>query len=55
MLKDKLLELRWRKFELQRMRWRLVHRAHADPFVLPAALDWLDGEIAEMEKAIQAG
>lgn len=55
MLKKDHLDLMWRKFELQRMRWRLVNRCDADPFVLPAALDWLDGEIADMKKAIQAG
>ncbi|CAM4182730.1 hypothetical protein L1N85_11240 [Paenibacillus alkaliterrae] len=46
------LELRWRKYELQRMRWRLTNRIEVDPRVLPTALDWLDGEIAQIEKAL---
>lgn len=44
------LELLWRKFELLRMRWRLTNGiVYSDPKVLPAALDWIDGQIAEME------
>lgn len=52
MPKNAQMELLWRKFELQRMRWRLVNKVEVDPFVLPAALDWLDGEVAQIEKAI---
>lgn len=47
------LDLLWRKFELLRMRWRLTTgRVYSDPNVLPAALDWLDGQIAEMEESL---
>lgn len=38
-----------RRLELRRLRWRLTNgRAACNPDVLPAALDWLDGEIAEL-------
>lgn len=50
-----LAELKYRKSKLQMFRWRLASRtAQADPFVVPAALDWLDGEIEAIKKAIAA-
>ncbi|SFE10918.1 hypothetical protein SAMN04487969_10198 [Paenibacillus algorifonticola] len=46
------MAMTWRRYDLQRMRWRLINYPHlAEPDVLPAALDWLDGEIAAMKKA----
>lgn len=43
-----------RKFDLMRMRWQLLNgRAECDPETLPAALDWLNGEIAALEKEKQ--
>lgn len=50
-LRAELLDLIWRKYELLRIRWRLITgRTYSDPEVLPAALDWIDGEIAEISK-----
>ncbi|MCM3041686.1 hypothetical protein M3201_18490 [Paenibacillus motobuensis] len=47
-------ELIWRKFELMRLRWRLLNgRAQCDSEILPAALDWLNGQIASIEKEKQ--
>ncbi|MCI1777154.1 MAG: hypothetical protein LKI04_24395 [Paenibacillus lautus] len=38
-----------RRLELKLIRWRLeVGRIEIDPEVLPAALDWIDGEIAAL-------
>lgn len=51
-------DLQWRKLELKRLRWRLLNgRCQCDPDVLPAALDWLNGEIEriENEKQLLAG
>lgn len=46
------LDLLIRKFELMRMRWGIANgRVKCHPDVKPAALDWLDGEIAAIEKA----
>lgn len=45
-------ELEWERYDLLRMKWRLQNRAEVDPFVLPAALDWLDGELLYIEKAL---
>lgn len=45
-------DLQWRRYELLRMRWRLINGlTECDPFVFPAALDWLDGEIEALKKA----
>ncbi|MGG1879097.1 hypothetical protein ABDI30_16210 [Paenibacillus cisolokensis] len=39
-----------RRLELKLIRWRLeVGRIKVDPEVRPAALSWLDGEIAALE------
>ena len=45
-------DLRWHKHQLLRTRWQLLNRAEVDPHVLPAALDWIDGEVADIEKAL---
>lgn len=45
-------ELKWERYDLLRMRWRLINRAMVDPQVLPAALDWIDSEVARIEKAL---
>ncbi|WP_172963973.1 hypothetical protein [Paenibacillus sp. Cedars] len=43
-----------RRLELKLLRWKLVYgRIEVDPEVLPAALDWLDGEIASLENEKQ--
>ncbi|BCG57457.1 hypothetical protein [Paenibacillus sp. URB8-2] len=40
----------WRRLELKRLKWQINNgRAKCNPEVTPAALDWLDGEIAELE------
>ncbi|WP_157686451.1 hypothetical protein [Paenibacillus senegalimassiliensis] len=42
-------EAQLRKFDLMRRRWQLLNgRATCDPELLPAALSWLDGEIAAL-------
>lgn len=39
-----------RRLELKHLRWRLeVGRIEVDPEVLPAALCWINGEIAALE------
>ncbi|MGG1878242.1 hypothetical protein ABDI30_11830 [Paenibacillus cisolokensis] len=39
-----------RRLELKLIRWRIeVGRIKVDPEVLPAALDWVNGEIAALE------
>jgi len=43
-------ELRWRIYQLKRQRWQLLNRGYGDPEVTPAAVDWLDGQIAEAER-----
>lgn len=43
-----------RRLELKLLRWKLVYgRIEVNPEVLPAALDWLDGEIAALENEKQ--
>ncbi|WP_138755776.1 hypothetical protein [Paenibacillus sinopodophylli] len=43
-------ETRWRIYELMRMRWQLLNRpGNADPFVIPAAVDFLSSEIEGMK------
>jgi len=45
--------LRVERNDLQRMRWRLLNnRIDADSMVAPAAVDWLNIKIAEIEKAL---
>lgn len=34
------------------MRWQLLNKADVDPFVLPAALDWIDGEVHAINMAL---
>ncbi|WP_158081710.1 hypothetical protein [Paenibacillus selenitireducens] len=51
-------ELQWRKLELKRLRWKLQSGLYqCDPEVLPAAVDWLNGEISRIdnEKQLLAG
>ncbi|MNJ62655.1 hypothetical protein D3C77_585040 [compost metagenome] len=51
------LDLLIRKFELMRMRWGIENgRIQCEPGVKPAALDWLNGEIAALgnEKQLPA-
>lgn len=44
------IDVIWRRFELLRIRWNLTNgRIYCDPEVLPAALDWIDGELAGLE------
>lgn len=44
------LEVIWRRFELLRFRWSLTNgRVKCDPETLPAALDWIDSELAVLE------
>lgn len=41
--------LAWRRLELFRLRWRLLNgRVSCDPELLPAAIDWIDSELAGM-------
>jgi len=43
-----------RKFELLLFRWRLInYRSSADPEVIPAAVWWIDGEVAEINKTLE--
>lgn len=43
-----------RKFDLLLFRWRLVNfRTSADPDVLPAAVWWIDCEVAEINKTLE--
>lgn len=41
------LDLVWRRYELLRFRWQLTNgRTSCDPDTLPAALDWIESELA---------
>lgn len=43
------LNLAWRRLELLRIRWKLINGlAPCDPETLPAAVDWIDSQLAEM-------
>lgn len=43
------LNLAWRRLELLRFRWQLLHgRVSCDPETLPAAIDWIDSQLAGM-------
>jgi hypothetical protein len=44
-----LSELMKRIADLRAFRWRMMN-GKGDPEVLPAAIDWLDGAIAEHER-----